>query len=112
MTSRRDISDKRRYLADLRDGVLPLGWGPQTLVLGPLPPEVIRALCEQIEALSAHLEPVEPVQFRAEIERFARYQHARDPALHVRLCDAIANLATQDLPRAAALILATIEGSR
>jgi len=111
MTSRRDFQDRRRYLADLRAGVLPLGWGPQILVLGALPPAVIRELCEQIEALSAHLEPVEPVQFRPEIARYARRQGAADPALHVSLCDAIANLPRDLHGSAAALILATVEGA-
>ena len=111
MTARRDLQDRRRYLSDLRAGVLPLGWGPQILVLGSFPPAAIRELCGQIEGLTANLEPVEPVQFRPEIARYARRQGAADPGPHVRLCDAIANLPRDLHGVAAALILATIKGA-
>lgn len=103
---RQAADDRRRFLAALRDGKPSIGWGPQCLVLGPLPAATIAALCESIEALAAGLEPNLPVQFREHIARCAKRNGAAAPDLHVRLCDAIANAPHEDDAAVAALILA------
>ena len=106
--SRQALDDRRRYLAALSAGRPDIGFGPQSLVLGPLPTATIATLCESIEALSAGLEPNLPVQFRAEIARCAKRNGAAAPDLHVRLCDALANAPREDDARVAALILAAV----
>ena len=106
--SRQALDDRRRYLAALSAGRPDIGFGPQCLVLGSLPIETIATLCESIEALSAGLEPNLPVQFRAEIARCAKRNGAAAPDLHVRLCDAIANVSHEAESTAAALILVAV----
>ncbi len=104
--SRQAPDDRRRFLAALARGEKSIGWGPQSLVLGPLQAATISALCESIEALGAGPDYFMPVQFRAEIARCAKRNGAKVPDLHVRLCDAIANARHEDGKAVAALILA------
>jgi len=100
--------DRRRLLAALSRGEKSIGWGPQSLVLGPLPAATIAALCESIEAFGAGPDYFMPVQFRAEIARCAKRNGAKSPDLHVRLCDAIANARHEDGAAVASLILAAV----
>ena len=104
--SRQANDDRRRYLAALSAGRPDIGFGPQCLVLGSLPSAVILGLCESIEVLCPDLDT--SVQFRAEIARCAKRNGAAAPDLHVRLCDAIANVSREDDARVAALILAAV----
>jgi len=106
--SRQAINDRRRFISALTRGEKSIGWGPQSLVLGPLPAATISALCESIEALGAGPDYFMPVQFRAEIARCAKRNGAKSPELHVRLCDAIANARHEDGHAVAALILAAV----
>ena len=101
--------DRRRFIAALRRGEKSIGWGPQSLVLGPLPATTITTLCESIETLGAGPDYFMPVQFRAEIARCAKRNGAKAPDLHVRLCDAIANARHEDSAAVAALILGVVE---
>ena len=105
--SRQDQADIRSFLAALRRGEPSIGWGPQCIVLGPLPAESITALCVAIEVYGDDC--MGPVQFRDEIARCAKRNGAKVPALHVRLCDALANFDRKHNAAIAALILATVE---
>jgi len=107
--SNHTVTDRRRFIAALRRGEKSIGWGPQSLVLGPLPATTITTLCESIETLGAGPDYFMPVQFRAEIARCAKRNGAKAPDLHVRLCDAIANARHEDSAAVAALILGVVE---
>ena len=102
----------RRFVAALRMGRPSIGWDPQCLVLGGLPSSTIERLCEAIEALNTRPDLAEPVQFAAEITRCAKRHGAKNPALHVRLTNAIAALGGEPdesvRVAAAALILAVV----
>lgn len=107
--TRTQLVDRRNFFASLRAGKLSkIGWGPQCLVLAPQASSTIRALCESIEALSD--DPTGEffcaVQFRAEIARCAKRSGAAAPDLHVRLCDALANIGPGREAEVAALVLA------
>lgn len=104
--SRQALDDRRRYLAALSAGRPDIGFGPQCLVLGSLPSAVILGLCEKIEVYGDGFHG--PVQCREQIARCAKRNGASAPDLHVRLCDAIANVSREDDARVAALILAAV----
>lgn len=104
--ARQAPDDRRRFLAALSAGRPDIGFGPQCLVLGPLPSAVIVGLCEAIEVYSDGA--MGPVQFREQIARCAKRNGATAPALHVRLCDAIANVPREHDATIAALILAAV----
>jgi hypothetical protein len=108
-TARKLATDRRWFLAALRDGKPSIGFGPQCLVLGRLPSADILALCEAIESIDPVAPDLfSPVQFRAEIARCAKRHGATAPELHVRLTDAIANARHEDAATVAALILSAV----
>jgi hypothetical protein len=104
--SRQAPDDRARFLAALSAGTPSIGFGPQCLVLGSLPSVAVRALCEAIEVYSDGA--MGPVQFREQIARCAKRNGATTPAIHVRLCDAIANVPREHDATIAALILAAV----
>ena len=104
--SRQAADDRRRFLAALSAGKPSIGFGPQCLVLGTLPSDVIRGLCEAIEPYSDDW--LGPVQYREQVARCAKRNGATTPALHVRLCDAIANVPREHDAAIAAIILAAV----
>ena len=108
--SRQAPNDRARFLAALRNGKQDIGWGPQCLVLGPLPSAVILGLCEAIEALSEdpNGEFYMEIQGHEQIARCAKRNGAAAPDIHVRLCDALANVPHEAESTAAALILVAV----